>query len=339
MENTSEVSVNISLQKVGTSLEAYDLSIKVLFAVLGIIFMVFASIAIVALNKTKQTPPTSRFLSSGLICYDILAVGCYTIRKFVEHHDINILIQVVGTGFCVLAYVTVGIMSFERLVIFYSPHFYLRHITPERVKKFVAIIWVVFSVMYYFIRLAVCYMNSDTFSMYNVVGSCNSASFLFYGTIIVLVVAVSLACYFKIFVIIKSEKPTTNKPESLSAVAKRLRAYKSTSLVFVYILTITVTSLAYVFIISLNLDTVPLRLANDVVNTFNCMMDPCMYVLWYRECRLEILKMIGVCTPSLTLHIEQMRMKVFDIVTVEKIHKIRSNAVHPLPPRRSLMQM
>lgn len=338
MELERNNSVNFSYTKLDISLENYDISIKVTFAIIGIIFIFFSTVALVALNKTRQTPSTARFLSSGLITFDILAIFCYTVRKFVENHGLNILIQVIGTGFCFLAYITVGVMSLERLIIFYSPHFYLRRITPKIVKKSVSIVWTFIFFVYYFVRFGACYIAYPRFSMYDVVGKCNTVSFSFYGVFIIGVVVISLACYVKIFMIVKYDKQYTDGPQTLSATAKCLQNYKSTSLVFVYILTIVLTSLAYAIIISTNLSTVTLRLANDVINMFNCMMDPCMYILWYGECRLEMLKMIACFTPSLSSHIEQMRLKIFDIVTIEKIQELRSNKVFPLSCSKDLTE-
>ncbi|KAH3693591.1 hypothetical protein DPMN_081055 [Dreissena polymorpha] len=46
---------------------------------------------------------------------------------------------------------------------------------------------------------------------------------------------------------------------------------------------------------------------------FNGLVDTCVYVLWYRECRLELLKMAAKVFPYLQAHTERMRLEVFEI--------------------------
>lgn len=328
----SVASTNVTDLTRTISLEDHRVIIKAVFTIVGIMFMVFSTCAVIALNKTKHTPKTARFLSSGLIMYDVLAVSCYTIRKFIGHPELNIIIQIVGSGFAFLAYITVGIMSFERFIIFYSPNVYLRNITPAKLRNCVTIGWLTMLITYYFIRFGLCYFVHTDVTLQDVIGKCNEGSFLFYGVFIFVVVLISAACYTKIFLIVKSEIHNTNKSYMLGAAAKYIQNYKSTSLVLVYLLTISITSIAYAVIFLLGLETVPFRLAIDVVNMLNCMLDPCMYVLWYRECRMEILKMLSVCMPSLNSDIEHIRITIYQIVTVENI---RSKKVYPVNSDRN----
>lgn len=52
-----------------------------------------------------------------------------------------------------------------------------------------------------------------------------------------------------------------------------------------------------------------------MLSVFNCVVNPCLYVFWYRECRMELLKICVGCVPKLQSKVESMRIEIFDIVT------------------------
>ncbi|KAH3886695.1 hypothetical protein DPMN_010708 [Dreissena polymorpha] len=110
-----------------SSFDNYDMGIKVGFACLNAPFVAFGILGIVALNRTRKTPETARFLSNGLIIQDIIAAGGFSLRKFMSNDTMNILVQVTSINGAFLAYLTVGMMALERMILFYAPNFYLRH--------------------------------------------------------------------------------------------------------------------------------------------------------------------------------------------------------------------
>ncbi|KAH3836600.1 hypothetical protein DPMN_109971 [Dreissena polymorpha] len=60
------------------------------------------------------------------------------------------------------------------------------------------------------------------------------------------------------------------------------------------------------------------RYGIDIFATANCILDPFVYVLWFRECRMELLKMLAGCLPTspyLQDKIEKMRVEIFCIST------------------------
>ena len=52
---------------------------------------------------------------------------------------------------------------------------------------------------------------------------------------------------------------------------------------------------------------------SDVIYVVNCVTDALIYGLWFREVRLEILKMVAARFPSLEAYVEKMRVDVFAI--------------------------
>lgn len=264
-----------------------------------------------------------RFLSSGLIFHDTMAVVFFTVRKFCDNNTGHIVLHVFGVGFTFLAYITIGIMSLERLVVFHSPNFYLRNFTATKVKRWVCVLWLISIIIYYFTRYGACYLIVENATIYDVLGECNVTSFTLFGLTIIIVIILSLICYAKIFLIVWNEvkKSESNKSLNFTSTARSLKQYKSTTLVFVYLIAVILTGLAYVLIMLQGLDTKPLRLYLDAVNTCNCLIDPCLYVLWFRECRMEMLKMVSFLLPRLSDNVEKMRLNVFEVVTSRKFSR------------------
>ena len=297
-------------------------------SVLTVVFCGFGTVAVISLNRTKTTPKSARFLSSALISFDIMAVISFAVRKFVTDHTLNVVIQTVGVVAALLAYVTVGLMSLERLLIFCAPNLYLRRASPELVKKFAYTVWIAVTCSYFFVRYGVCYFMFDDVIILDVIGRCNQASFIFYGFFLVSTIIISFMCYFKILSILRSQ---SNVDSSIDFTPlKSIDFYRSTSLVFAYIVTITILTLAYAVMLLLGLSTEPLRIMTDVINMVQCVMDPCMYILWYRETRMEMLKIMSKLHPCFAARVEAMRMEIFNIVTSEFKPHIFNNRVHPL---------
>ncbi|KAH3819809.1 hypothetical protein DPMN_121553 [Dreissena polymorpha] len=59
------------------------------------------------------------------------------------------------------------------------------------------------------------------------------------------------------------------------------------------------------------------RLSVDAVSTLNCMLDPFLYVLWFKECKLELLKMFSFLGKSVKEKAKILQNEVFDIVPYE----------------------
>jgi len=248
-----------------------------------------------------------RFLSSALISQDILAVFGFTVRKFVMHQGASIVIQVVSIYFAYLAFLTIGIMSLERLVIFIRPNFYMRKLPPSRVKLVVLSLWTFLSALYFFIRFGYCYMRVNNATLLDVITTCNRVSFKMYFVLMFPVIILSIICFIVIVKIIRANPMLSTRS---------LTEYRATSIVTAYLVVLISTALGYIIITKLNISTVSLRLSTDALNTVCCMLDPCFYVLWYRECRMEMLKIVSCCCPYFNDHIEQMRIKVFSVVTI-----------------------
>ncbi|KAL4217147.1 hypothetical protein ACF0H5_023601 [Mactra antiquata] len=106
--------------------------------------------------------------------------------------------------------------------------------------------------------------------------------------------------------------------------------YKSTMFVFMCTSVMCLSFIAYVVILALNIKqkiTIEQnRIAFESISLMNCLLDPLWYVLWFRECRLEALKILSTCNHKLLPKAEEMRMEIFNIVTSPQI--VRNSVSH-----------
>ncbi|KAH3701114.1 hypothetical protein DPMN_076098 [Dreissena polymorpha] len=108
---------------------------------------------------------------------------------------------------------------------------------------------------------------------------------------------------------------------SFRSVVSLIRGYKNTALVLVFWVLILVTSLTYgiilVFIRSMGISPYIVRLSLDAVSTLNCLLDPFLYGMWFKECKLELLKIFSWLGPSVRKKTNLLQYEVFDIVPYE----------------------
>lgn len=224
-------------------------------------------------------------------------------------------------AFCYNAFVTIGLMSLERFVLFHSPNFYIRCLTTRKIKTTAYCAWLFGWFLYFYTRIGICYTSNENPSLHDVIGKCNQVTFIMYILTIIIVMLISYLCYWKIFRIVKSD----HIEHGFRAIS--LQQYRSTSLVFVYVITVSITAVGYMIAIASSEDRTALRISNDLVNTFNAMMDPCVYVLWYKECRMEMMKMLTCGLHIFKQRFENMRMEIFEVVTLDtSIMEKRSNS-------------
>ena len=91
---------------------------------------------------------------------------------------------------------------------------------------------------------------------------------------------------------------------------------RNTYLVFAYLITMTLTNLIFfaLFLTGTN-NLVFLRLLNDSVYLLCGILNPFLYVIWFKECRMLFINLFTSCKPSWKIVVESMRFEVFDIVT------------------------
>ena len=97
---------------------------------------------------------------------------------------------------------------------------------------------------------------------------------------------------------------------------------RNTYLVFAYLVTMTIALISVVLVSFVVEGTGVIQFGSIIIVLLNGTIDPCMYVLWFKECKLELMKMMAVCRPSLYDKAELRRIQIYDIVTAKHVKKI-----------------
>lgn len=301
-------------------IENHSEDVYAIFACVGIVSLLISSVAILVLRRTTRIPYSAKFLSTGLLTFDSIYILSTTLRKFVHYPLYNTSLQVTSTTVLQLAYVTVAIMSLERCIMFKWPIMYMTLCTEEFVRMAALITWIATAVTFQSVRYGMCSVQFHIALVLKQAGTCNRIVTIYYSALVVTVLGVSIVCYWNIFRIVKTQS-TSNEKKALSfaSTAAILRSYKSTSLVLVYLFVIMCTSFTYGMIIVLirfrDLGVAELRMSLEIVSLTNCILDPFLYVLWFKESQMEVYKLFSRFSKRLSVKVEFMRYDIFDIVT------------------------
>lgn len=272
---------------------------------LATLILIFTAVSLFALNRTRHTPKTARFLASGLLVFDSGTTLTYTVRKLVSEPGFNRYINILGTGWSLLAYLQIGTMCVERLLVFQWPNFYLRSVSFKKVRVICLLVW-----LSYFVAWIVATGRCTFIYCTDEADECFNESIIGFVMVIcpasVLVSSISLI---KIASLIRKQKAKFQNSPSV------IRNYKSTFVVFLCFINYIFTTLVYGILAGTVKGNLERRIVMDGLMTVNGLLDTLVYVLWYKECRLEFIKMASKTFPSLNKKIDKMKLSIFDIVT------------------------
>ena len=302
--------------------EDYPLSIKIIFAVVGVISLTSSVLAVLALRRSRKIPASAKLLATGLLTVDCLFILITSTRKFVLDPHINNVLTVAGNAVLQLAYSTVAFMSAERFFVFHRPMTYMRICTIGRVRFAMFFVWGFVITTFYSVRYGVCYAKFRSSEVFYIAGQCNMIVTVHYSLLVITVLTTSMICYCRIFSIVREKCGRKHERRlSLRSVISLMRGFKTTSLVLVYSFVILATSISYVFIIVFmrffKLGITEIRLSLDAVSIMNCIFDPFLYVLWFRECQMQLFCMLSFINPKFRTRVAKMRIEIFDIVTYD----------------------
>lgn len=280
-----------------------DIKVTVGVSLITVFLLVSNGISLVALNRTSHVPKTARFLSSALLVFDFVALFLFTLRKIVIGVRINLYVQIIGFSWSFIAYIVIAIMSLERLLVFQWPNLYLRRFSFSRFRAFALVIWTFYLAFYAgFVTHCFHWYNTDK----DLRGCFDPLIFKYIHVTFPASAGISCLCLSKVAFLIRSH---TTRIASL-------QSYKSTITVFLCCLNYLVTAVLYAVVLYVTVtENLYRRVFVDVTMMINASLDICVYVLWYKECRLEVLKMLERYFPSLTGKIAKMRIEIFDIIT------------------------
>ena len=209
----------------------------------------------------------------------------------------------------------------------------LRVMTEQRIKKICIAICTLVYLQYVAMRGVFCYASDTAIT-------CGLGFPVYLITVCTVFPAISFICFVKIYKII-----CNSEDKHRSA-----RQYKGTVATFLVLVNTTFSQLVWLCLSVFNFirktkgagpDGFVATLA-DWSNLTNCAIDPLIYVLWFGETRMEVLKIVqGVC-PFVRPKIERLRVEIYhldfhprepgDLVAENRALDREEGNSNPIPP-------
>ena len=232
-------------------------------------------------------PYGTKILSAGLLVFDSLFLKSSSLARLFSYDETYVLWQVVR-GFQISTQIVVGSMALERLFVIKWPYVYLRVATKRRIRKVCTGMFFTAFIQFFVVRGLACYArNKPT--------DCGWPMSVYFVLVSFLIPTVSFICYGRIYGIIREKRGTTEEKI-------QVKHYKGTLVSFLYLINSTIIlfimfGLSVLFSIrtskGVKEDGLSASLA-DSVAVVNCIVDPLIYVLWFKEVQFEFLKLFQV---------------------------------------------
>ena len=298
----------------------------IVLSIIALIHLPFSTLMLSALRFTKDIPFASKFLSTGLILFDVGLITTTAVNRM--QGDPLVTSHISGTSalFQELAYATMTLMAVERMLVLKWPMKYIRLASGRRIKLVTCIIWLSVALLLLQTRYLLCMVNTS--SIWAVLANektCEEFLMIYHLAFVTLGQAVSTVSYIVVMKIVRRQTLRDYTSGSVKSVKSALRMYKSTGMVFIYIIVMTITSiLFYVGILLRRANLISSEVTRAVfqsASVFNCVLDPFLYVLWYEECR-------EVCRKLLKKLFCRFSVKHAESVSKKNTNKVFQIHVH-----------
>ena len=263
-------------------------------------------LAFVAMSRTKRTPYATKLLSMGLLTYDNLFLLLSCVSKLFNYQDFHLVVHITR-GFQLASQIIVCCMALERLFVLNWPYKYLKVLTERRTKVVCVSVFFFSFLQYAAVRVGVCYAR-------NKVLNCGLGMPIYFVIYTILVPAVSFISFIKIHKIIRASRNTYTTMNTF-------RQYKRTTASFILLINTTFSQVVWIGLSVMYFTRTAsgvkeegfVATLTDWVNVLNCMIDVLIYVIWFRETRMELMKLVkGIC-PAFKQKIEKLRIEIFQI--------------------------
>ena len=278
---------NFKMPRIDPFMPVYLVSVYfcISFCALTICFISF-----VAIFRTKRTPYSTKILAMGLLSLDCLFLISASVTKLFNYNDIFVLWHF-ARGCQIVAQMVVASMAFERLFVLNWPYVYLRVATKGSIRIVCIGIVLFCFLQYVLVRGLACYARKKA-------TNCGRAYSIYFVLISILTLLVPTISYCKIYSIIR-------KTGQDQASRHTLLHYKGTIISFMYLINSAVTQAAgfglSVFFVVRTAEgmkeTGIVATLADFVNVINCIVDPLIYVVWFKETRREVVKFLKAVCP------------------------------------------
>ena len=267
----------------------------------------FCLLSITDIYRTKKTPYPTKLLSTGILVYDSLFLVSPNGGKYFDYES-SVIFRHLSRGCMSSALFIVGCMALERLFALNWPYVYLRVVIKGRANKVCVAIIVASFLQFVLVRMVGCYTQGKF--LY-----CGGLGSSYYSLVCIGLFLISSASVIKIYRIVRNE--------STSRIG--VKEYKVTVASFLYLLNSVISMTVYFGIALYYTSRVAIveqsKYADEMVNVadfvylLNCTLDSLVYAFWFKEARLEIMKIFIKLCPRLKPSVERMHMEVFNIVS------------------------
>ena len=282
------------------------ISLVALYSCLASAILILCTLSTVAVYRTKKTPYGAKLLSIGLLTYDILFLLFSPVSKLFEFNDV-FLVWHATRGFQIAAQVVVGCMAIERLFVINWPYVYLRVMNERRFKVVCSAVSILGFLHYSVMRGIFCYARDKAVD-------CESGFPAYLITLCIVLSAISFISFIRIYKIIR-------KSEDKHRPMHTIRQYKGTVAAFLVLVNTTVSQVIWLGLSVMYFtrkaggtaeDGFVATLA-DWSNLVNCIVDPAIYVIWFRETRMELMKLVKGIFPWVQPKIEKLRIEIYQL--------------------------
>lgn len=337
-----------------------DCYIRLALCLLTLGTLVFDMMSLKVILKTKRTPKNTRFLSAGLIIIDCLSLVTILLRFFLQNEGFRSETLFLEYLFISAACLTVTIMCIERTFLCAFPMLYMKHFGRKKVRKMAIAVWTLFPAIFLVVRYGICNgierpaqeqekcafnlrLTMKTILCLNVV--------IWYVCFVKTARAIRqkqgmISKYPRKDVTRRTVGPEVTQREEESpmdcgnmnteettqteALVQRVRSTNSsviyeknrnTYLVFAYLITMTVLFISVVVVGCILVNSPFIEKMSSMTIVLSAIVDPCLYVFWFAESKLEVMRMLVLFCPALKAKTEKMRLRIFDIVISEAVSR------------------
>ena len=283
--------------------DMHDLvAIKAGLFTLACAILSIAITAFISLNRTRAIPKAACVLSSSLLWFDCATIFVFAVRHLLTDNFVMNMLTMFGLTMSSASFINIAVMSMDRLVLFQWPYFYIRHFTNGSYVYFYYIIVVGFIVSFC-VQWIPCFVLRSLF--WDVRQCMEELIEVYITSSHVASVLICLPCFVWIAIIVaKQQRKERSKSEK-----------NPTMVVLLCCINYSITTVILLLLIYTSCQTTILvrRTTTELLYMFNGLMDTCVYVLWFKECRYELMKIVACFIPPLRPKLERMRNEVFDV--------------------------
>lgn len=272
-----------------------DYRYHICVSVLSGIVITWDIVSLAAILKTKRTPKIPRFLTCGLISLETVGLISFDVLLYISHLNEARLLRFHIITLGVLIYTTILLMAIERFTLLTANNVF--HNNGKREELFTRItlcLWSLEVIFMFILRFLVC---RDTYPC---------AKHLNWAARITMTVFLLTADILGVLIF-------TQLRTSVNVLQGPMLRAKATVTTFVYMAIYTIFSalLALGFIFSF---AEQFEYTYILLGVIVCVLDPVIYVFWYKESKMQLLFFFRICHPKIAVAAERMRFKIFDIV-------------------------